>query len=32
VKRLLDEQERGVDHGERLWNLLVLELWLREQG
>jgi asparagine synthase (glutamine-hydrolysing) len=32
VRRLLDEQDRGVDHGERLWNLLVLELWLREQG
>jgi asparagine synthase (glutamine-hydrolysing) len=32
VKSLLDEQDRGVDHGERLWNLLVLELWLREQG
>ena len=32
VRRLLDEQDRGGDHGERLWNLLVLELWLREQG
>jgi asparagine synthase (glutamine-hydrolysing) len=32
VRRLLDEQDRGVDHGERLWNLLVLELWLREHG
>jgi asparagine synthase (glutamine-hydrolysing) len=29
VRRLLDEHEAGVDHGERLWNLLVLELWLR---
>jgi len=32
VRRLLDEQDRGVDHGDRLWNLLVLELWLREHG
>jgi asparagine synthase (glutamine-hydrolysing) len=32
VARLLDEHDRGVDHGERLWNLLVLELWLREHG
>jgi asparagine synthase (glutamine-hydrolysing) len=29
VRRLLDEHDAGVDHGERLWNLLVLELWLR---
>ncbi len=29
VARLLDEHERGVDHGERLWNLLCLELWHR---
>lgn len=32
VRRLLDDQDRGIDHGERLWNLLVLELWLREHG
>ena len=30
VTQLLDEHEAGVDHGERLWNLTVLELWLRE--
>jgi asparagine synthase (glutamine-hydrolysing) len=30
IRQLLDEQDRGVDHGERLWNLLVLELWLRQ--
>jgi asparagine synthase (glutamine-hydrolysing) len=29
VGRLLDEHQAGVDHGERLWNLTVLELWLR---
>ena len=27
--RLLDEHQAGVDHGERLWNLTVLELWFR---
>jgi asparagine synthase (glutamine-hydrolysing) len=32
VRQLLDAQDRGVDHGERLWNLLVLELWLREHA
>ena len=32
VQRLLDEHARGVDHGERLWNLTVLELWLRDQA
>jgi len=32
VRRFLDDQDRGVDHGERLWNLLVLELWLRVHG
>jgi asparagine synthase (glutamine-hydrolysing) len=29
VGALLDEQDAGADHGERLWNLLVLELWFR---
>ena len=29
VTRLLDEHAAGADHGERLWNLTVLELWLR---
>ena len=27
--RLLDEHQAGFDHGERLWNLTVLELWFR---
>jgi asparagine synthase (glutamine-hydrolysing) len=30
VRRLLAEQDRGAHHGEKLWNLVVLELWLRE--
>jgi asparagine synthase (glutamine-hydrolysing) len=30
VSRLFEEQDRGAYHGEQLWNLLVLELWLRE--
>jgi len=30
VQRLLDDHERGrVDHGHRLWCLLMLELWVR---
>jgi asparagine synthase (glutamine-hydrolysing) len=29
VSGLLDEHCAGIDHGRRLWNLLVLELWLR---
>jgi hypothetical protein len=28
--RLLAEHRTGVDHGDRLWNLLILELWCRE--
>ena len=32
VARLLDAQDRGETHGERLWNLLVLEMWFREQA
>lgn len=30
VRQLLREQDRGARHGEKLWNLVVLELWLRE--
>jgi asparagine synthase (glutamine-hydrolysing) len=30
VLQLLDQHQAGVDHGERLWNLMVLELWFRE--
>jgi asparagine synthase (glutamine-hydrolysing) len=30
VRQLLAEQDRGAHHGEKLWNLVVLELWLRE--
>src|SRR5262249_36940810 len=29
VRQLLDEHDRGVNHGVRLWNLTVLELWFR---
>jgi asparagine synthase (glutamine-hydrolysing) len=30
VARLLDEHAAGVAHGRRLWNLIVLESWLRQ--
>jgi asparagine synthase (glutamine-hydrolysing) len=30
VRRLLDEHAAGISHGRRLWNLSVLELWLRQ--
>jgi asparagine synthase (glutamine-hydrolysing) len=30
VERLLDEHAAGLSHGRRLWNLSVLELWLRQ--
>jgi asparagine synthase (glutamine-hydrolysing) len=30
VRRLIDEHAGGVSHGRRLWNLTVLELWLRQ--
>ncbi|MGN6106122.1 MAG: asparagine synthase (glutamine-hydrolyzing) [Kofleriaceae bacterium] len=30
VARLIDRHPRGEDHGDRIWNLLVLELWHRE--
>jgi asparagine synthase (glutamine-hydrolysing) len=30
VSGLLERHRRGEDHGDRLWNLLVLELWYRE--
>jgi asparagine synthase (glutamine-hydrolysing) len=30
VRRLLDEHAAGIAHGRRLWNLFVLELWLRQ--
>lgn len=30
VEALLDRHRAGEDHGERLWNLLALELWHRE--
>jgi asparagine synthase (glutamine-hydrolysing) len=32
VAAFFDEQDRGAHHGEKLWNLLVLELWLREHA
>jgi asparagine synthase (glutamine-hydrolysing) len=30
VERLLDRHRAGEDHGERIWNLMVLETWYRE--
>jgi asparagine synthase (glutamine-hydrolysing) len=30
IENLLDDHRRGEDHGDRIWNLLVLELWHRE--
>ena len=30
VTALLDRHKAGEDHGERLWNLLILETWFRE--
>jgi asparagine synthase (glutamine-hydrolysing) len=30
IESLLARQRRGEDHGDRLWNLVVLELWYRE--
>ncbi|HSD89927.1 MAG TPA: asparagine synthase C-terminal domain-containing protein, partial [Kofleriaceae bacterium] len=30
VENLLERHRRGEDHGDRIWNLLVLELWHRE--
>ena len=30
IDDLLDRHKRGEDHGDRIWNLLVLELWYRE--
>ncbi|MDO8281326.1 MAG: asparagine synthase (glutamine-hydrolyzing) [Thermodesulfovibrionia bacterium] len=30
IKQLLDEQEHGIDHSARLFNLLVFSLWKRE--
>ena len=29
LRRLLSEHRAGADHGQRLWSLLILELWLR---
>ena len=29
LERLVDEHDRGNNHGNLLWALLVLELWLR---
>jgi asparagine synthase (glutamine-hydrolysing) len=30
VESLLDRHQAGEDHGERIWNLMVLETWFRE--
>jgi asparagine synthase (glutamine-hydrolysing) len=30
VTSLLDRHRTGEDHGERIWNLLALEIWYRE--
>ena len=30
VRSLLDRHRAGEDHGERIWNLLALEVWFRE--
>jgi asparagine synthase (glutamine-hydrolysing) len=30
VSRLIDEHNRGIDHGRGLWSLLMLELWHQE--
>ena len=30
VESLLDRHQAGEDHGDRLWNLLALEVWFRE--
>ncbi len=30
IANLLDRHRRGEDHGDRIWNLVILELWYRE--
>jgi len=30
VEQLIDRHQAGEDHGDRLWNLLALEVWFRE--
>ena len=30
ARRLLDRHRAGEDHGDRMWNLIVLETWHRE--
>ena len=30
MEQLLDRHRAGEDHGERIWNLMVLETWFRE--
>ena len=30
IERLLDRHQAGEDHGERIWNLVILEQWHRE--